>query len=106
MSRLDYTAVTSSGRTYEIRFPLHAETLSRERVAELLTRTLNEVNTTTEGTEDISDGDILQALSMAMAVRARMINAPPAVALKLMHELIDSAYAATLQATTFQAARA
>jgi hypothetical protein len=111
MPHLEYTAVTSSGRALDIRFPLHPETTSRAQVAELLTHTLQAINAPVEqgaATPDgpISDGDILQALAMALAVRARMIDAKPATCLRLMHELVDTAYAAALKADAYPAARA
>jgi hypothetical protein len=110
MPQLDYTAVTSSGRAFDMCFPLHPETTSRDQVAAMLTQTLASINDTvndgaaTDGGA-VSDGDILQALAMAMAVRARMIDAPPATSLRLMHELLDSAYAAALQAQDYSAGR-
>jgi PAS domain S-box-containing protein len=54
----------------------------------------------------VSDGDILQALAMAMAVRARMVAVPPKTSLGLMHGLVDAAFAATLDANRYQAGRA
>lgn len=111
MPHLDYTAVTSSGRALDIRFPLHPETRSHAQVAELLTNTLDAINAPVEQgaaapDNAISDGDILQALAMALAVRARTIDAKPATCLRLMHELVDSAYAAALKADTYPAGRA
>jgi len=43
---------------------------------------------------------------MAMAVRARMVAVPPKTSLSLMHGLLDAAFAATLNASRYQAARA
>ena len=83
MHHLDYTAVTSGGRAFDMHFPLHPPPAA----------------------EAVSDGDILQALAMAMAVRARMIDAPPASALRLMHELVDTAYAAALKAEDYPTGR-
>lgn len=110
MPHLDYTAVTSGGRAFDMRFPLHPETTSRDQVAAMLTQTLASINDTVNGEAAaaagaVSDGDILQALAMAMAVRARMIEAPPARSLRLMHELVDTAYAAALQAQDYSAGR-
>lgn len=110
MQHLDYTAVTSGGRAFDMHFPLHPETTSHSQVAGMLTQTLAAINGSVEAdrppdTEAVSDGDILQALAMAMAVRARMIDAPPATALRLMYELVDTAYAAALKAEDYPTGR-
>lgn len=106
MPYLDYTAVTSGGRALDIRFPLHPETQAHSHVSDMLSNTLDAINAEVQGGQEISDGDVLQALAMALAVRARMIDAPPATCLRLMHELVDGAYAAALQAKVYSAARA
>jgi hypothetical protein len=41
-----------------------------------------------------------------MAIRARMVDAAPAASLRLMHELLDAAFAAALSAPSYAAARA
>ncbi|MFZ0790312.1 MAG: hypothetical protein WAM94_11915 [Chromatiaceae bacterium] len=106
ITRLPYTAVTSAGDAYEIRFPLHPETRSPERVSKLLSSALEAINRDLEPGTPISDGDILQALSMALAIRARLVDAAPGVSLRLMHELVDSAFAAALEARGYRAGRA
>jgi len=53
----------------------------------------------------VSDGDVLQALAMAMAVRARMVAVPPKTSLNLMHGLVDASFAATLSANRYQGGR-
>jgi hypothetical protein len=110
MSQLSYTAITSSGDAYDIHFPLHPETRSAETVSGILTRTLaavaTEVDTQTATGDAVSDGDIIQSLAMALAVRARLVDAPPAVSLRLMHGLVDQAFAATLDATRYRTGRA
>jgi hypothetical protein len=106
MNRLPYTAVTSAGEAFDIQFPLHAETGSARAVADLLTGVLGAVSARVEAEQGVSDGDVLQALAMAMAVRARMVAVPPKTSLSLMHGLLDAAFAATLNASRYQAARA
>jgi hypothetical protein len=105
-ARLPYTAVTSAGDAYEIRFPLHPETRSPERVSELLSSALEAISKDMESGTPISDGDVLQALSMALAIRARLVDAAPGASLRLMHELVDSAFAAALDARCYRAGRA
>ena len=105
-TRFPYTAVTSGGDAYEIRFPLHPETGSPERVSDLLTAALEAVSKGVETGTPVSDGDVLQALSMALAIRARLLGVAPGAGLRLMHELIGSAYAAALEARQYRTGRA
>jgi hypothetical protein len=106
MQKLSYTTVTNGGDAFDIRFPLHDETRSAEIVAAILSAVLSSVSAEIEQESKTSDGDVLQALAMAMAVRARLVDVPPAVSLKLMHELVDEAFSATLAAERYRAARA
>lgn len=105
MQELDYTTITGSGEALDIRFPLHQETRSAGAVADMLSAVLAALSKQIEDGGETSDGDVLQALAMAMAVRARMVDVPPAVSLRLMNELVDDAFAATLKAERYQAAR-
>lgn len=105
-ARLSYTAVSSTGDAYEIRFPLHPETRSPERVSDLLTSTLKAISRDVETGTPTSDGDVLQALSMALAIRARLVDAAPGASVRLMHELVDSAFAAALEARCYRTGRA
>jgi hypothetical protein len=43
---------------------------------------------------------------MALAIRARLVDAAPGTSLRLMHELVDSAFAAALEARCYRAGRA
>lgn len=106
MRRLDYTAVSAGGSAFDIRFPLHQETGSPDAVAEMLTGVLAGLSERLDAHQGVSDGDLLQALAMAMAIRARMVDVAPGVSLRLMHELIDQAFAAALEAPMYPAARA
>jgi hypothetical protein len=106
MSRLRYTAVTSAGAAYEIQFPLHVKTRSEPAVAEMLGAVLEGISGMVETRGDVSDGDVLQSLAMAMAIRARMVDAAPAASLRLMHELLDGAFAAALSASSYPSGRA
>ena len=106
MKRLPYTAIAASGSALDIRFPLHRETRSEEAVAAMLSAVLEALSASLASRQGVSDGDVLQSLAMAMSIRARMVDATPAVSLRLMHELIDEAFAAALDATSYPAARA
>ncbi len=103
---LQFTAVTSSGRAFDIGFPLHEHTRSDQGVSDLLTALLDSISAFTTTTHAISDGDILQALAMSLAVRARMIDETGSTSRQLLHELIDVAADASRDARVHQAARA
>ena len=81
-TRLPYTAVTSTGDAYEIRFPLHPETRSPERISDLLSSALAAISKEVESGTPISDGDVLQGISMALAIRARLVDATPGASLR------------------------
>ena len=106
MKRLSYTALADSGSAYDIWFPLHVETGSMEAVSDILTRVLRAASDGIGSHPGVSDGDVLQALAMAMAIRARMVDAKPAASLRLMHELIDQSFAAALGADAYPTSRA
>lgn len=103
---LEFTAITSSGRAFDINFPLHVHTRSDKGVSELLTALLDSISDFTTRSAPVSDGDILQALAMSLAVRARMVDETGETSRQLLHELIDVAVDATCDAQVYQAARA
>ena len=64
-----FTATTQSGRMMSFELPLHAQTASSENVARLLEGLLDALSDLIERCQGVSDGDVLQGLSLAMAVR-------------------------------------
>ncbi|MCU0766875.1 MAG: hypothetical protein MUE39_05805 [Gammaproteobacteria bacterium] len=106
METLAFTAVTSSGRAYDIAFPLHPQTRSAQGVSDLLTAVLEAVSRTAEGRNDVSDGDVFQALAMALAVRARMVGGSAEHLESLVTGLFADAHAAARQAQPYAAGRA
>ena len=106
MKKLVYSALTSGGQAYDIEFPLHPQTRSPEAVSEMITRLLETLTDQVQAQKHSSDGDILQALAMTLAVRARMVDAPPGSTLALVQELVEKAHHATQQAASYQVARA
>lgn len=76
MLTLPYRAVTSSGTVIDVAFELHPETVSAARVGELLSALLNALDTQVEGGRTAANGDVLQAVAMALALRAEMLPAP------------------------------
>ena len=103
---LQFVAVTSSGRAYDIDFPLHPETRSGSSVSELVTRLLAGISEHAQQRDDVSDGDILQALAMTLAIRGRMIAADPDEIERLIHQLLVTAQSAVASAPSYHAARA
>jgi hypothetical protein len=105
MSTLTYSALTSSGRAFDIEFPLHPETRSQEAVSAMLTGLLESLSKTVEERKDVSDGDVLQALAMTLAIRARMIDAAPETLRSLVGELFETAFEAAEAAQVYAASR-
>lgn len=103
---LTFTAVTSGGVAYDVDFPLHPLTRSSQAVSDLLTALLETISRHVEDRRDLSDGDILQALCLTLAVRARMVGATPDSAYELVVELFDAAHQAACAASPYEAGRA
>ncbi len=82
-SQLPFTATTASGERFEISFPLHPHTDSPVRVAQLVSAVLETIDREVGVSPATANGDILQAVAMALAVRAAMIEAPKDVTDKL-----------------------
>ena len=106
MNRLLYTALTSKGRAFDIEFPLHPQTRSPEAVSEMITGLLEALTSQVQARRDISDGDVLQALAMTLAVRARLVEAAPQSTLVLVQDLVETAHRAAHQADDHASARA
>ena len=106
MKTLTFTALTSGGRAFDVNFPLHPQTRSAEAVSEMITALLAALSRQVEGRQEVSDGDVLQALAMTLAVRARMVDADAHSTRALVNELVEAAQGAAQEATTYEAARA
>ncbi|MEW5892519.1 MAG: hypothetical protein AB1697_05225 [Pseudomonadota bacterium] len=103
---LSFTAITASGQAYDIDFPLHPQTRSAEAVSDLLRAVLDTISQHAAGGRDLSDGDVLQALTMALAIRARMVGSSAESAAALVSELCDSAFTAAYAAAPYVTGRA
>jgi len=93
MKTLPYTAVTTSGAVLDVQFELHPETTSPDRVGEMLSAFLNALDLQIEGGRETANGDILQALAMALALRAEMLPAAAATKAALARDVLDRALA-------------
>ena len=98
MRPLPYRVETATGDVLDITFPLHAETDSPMRVDQMLSAVLNTIDQDIRLCGETGNGDVLQALAMALAVRARMIHAPEDVTAKLAQQLLASATVAASSA--------
>ena len=98
MKHLPYRAQTATGDTIDIEFPLHAETDSPVKVSQLLTAVLEIIDKEVTVAGPMANGDVLQALAMAVAIRSRMIHAPSEVTSDLAKTVTTYALDATKKA--------
>jgi len=91
MDYLPYSVVTDTGDTFDIEFSLSPHTQDSVRVHQLLTTVMNALANDLKVLDDVSNGDILQAVTMAAAIRARMIHAPEDTMRQIVSNLTDSA---------------
>ena len=106
MDLLCFTTITSTGTSKEIEFPLHPETKSPELISNIVTELLNTISECVNKLENCKDGDILQALSMVMAIRSRMVDINPEHSHKLLQELVNLHHQAVVDAKEQIASRA
>jgi len=99
MSDLPYTLKTATGTEIEFAFPLHGETDSPVRVAQLLTSILAALDREIRVLGSTSNGDVLQALAMALAARSAMIEATHDVTAELARSLVATALDAASNST-------
>ena len=99
MKRLLYRAETATGDTYEVDFPLHEHTVDAVRVSQLISEILERIDRSIAVSNDTGNGDVLQAMAMAMAIRAEMIYAPHNTTSALSIDLLRSALDAMAEAT-------
>ena len=75
MKQLPYQARTATGDTFDISFPLHSDTGDPIKVEQLITVILKAIDDEIAITGPTSNGDILQAIAMTLAIRSGMIAA-------------------------------
>ena len=86
-THLPYQATTATGERFDISFPLHRDTASPVRVSQMVSAILETLDREVK-LEATSNGDVLQALAMATAIRAAMIEAPKRITDNLTAELV------------------
>lgn len=94
MPVIPYTLTTATGDKIEFAFPLHPDTASAIRVSQLLTTVLGAIDRDIKVLGETSNGDVLQALAMALSARAAMIHAAPRQVSGLVLDLAAQALAA------------
>jgi hypothetical protein len=97
--KLPYRAQTAMGDTFDIDFELHPDTADAVRVEQLISIILDAIDRDVGLDGETSNGDVLQAIAMAMAVRAGMIQAPHDATARVSLDLLKSALAASASAT-------
>ncbi len=98
--QLPYRLTTQTGDVIDFEFELHPETGSPMRVAQLLGAVLETLDREIQILGETSNGDILQALAMALAARARMIHAPVTQTSTLARTLVEDALDGAANART------
>lgn len=89
--RLPFKARTASGNEFDFEFPLHPDTDSAVNVSNLLAATLDMLDREIGHMPRVGNGDVLQALAMALAVRTRMLGGNEAMLNGLVTELVETA---------------
>jgi len=88
---------------FDIEFPLHNDTVDPVRVGQLVSTLLQAIERDLDVVGEMSNGDVLQALAMATAVRARMIHASQDLTEAIAKELVGIALGAVAEATHHEA---
>jgi hypothetical protein len=91
MDYLPYRFTTPTGDAISFEFELHPQTGSATRVHQLLDRVLHTVNHEIAILGETHNGDLLQALAMAIAVRTEMIPANPELKHDLARDVLEQA---------------
>ena len=99
--KLPYRATTRTGDVFEIEFPLHSETGDAVRVGQLISAVLEAIDKDIAVSGEMSNGDVLQAVAMTMAIRAGMIHAPHKTSEGLAKQLLSIALDAMADSTNY-----
>jgi hypothetical protein len=75
----------------DIDFPLHPQTVSAAHVGSLLEAVLDAISGQISQQGKVSDGDLLQSLCMALAVRMHMVDSPPDAVRHLVAATLEQA---------------
>jgi hypothetical protein len=103
MKMLPYRARTATGDTFDIEFPLHSETGDPVKVGQLISVLLEAIENEMAVMGETSNGDVLQAVAMTMAIRGGMIHAPLETGASLAKDLLSTAFDAMAEASIHRA---
>ena len=98
---LPYRATTRTGDVFDIEFPLHSETGDAVRVGQLVSVLLEAIDKDIVVSGETSNGDVLQAVAMTMAIRAGMIHTPHKTSGGLAKQLLSIALDAMADSTNY-----
>ena len=98
MKTLPYRVETGTGDIFDIEFPLHEKTGDPVRVSQLVSQLLTTLDRDLALFTDTSNGDVLQAVSMVLAIRARMVHADGDTTSHLALQLLSTALGAVADA--------
>ena len=96
--RLPYRVETRTGDCFDIDFPLHPATDDPVRTTQILSAVLEAIDRDIDIVGPAGNGDVLQAVAMALAVRATMIHAPVDTTAGLARDLLQTALTAAGEA--------
>ena len=103
MKKLPYRARTATGDTFDVEFPLHSETGDPVKVAQLISLLLEAIDSEMAIAGETSNGDVLQAVAMTLAIRAGIIHAPLETSASLSKDLVSTAFDAMTKANIHRA---
>jgi hypothetical protein len=94
------------GTSRRIEFPLHAQTVNADHVGQMLTILIETITEQIGNSSRVSDGDVLQALCMTLAIRMNMVDAAPNTVRILVSTLLEQADNAVASGTVLPAGNA
>jgi hypothetical protein len=97
---LPYVTNTETGTRIDADLPLHPSTVSIIRVNQMLDAVLGLIDREVKLDRSTANGDVLQALAMALAIRSAMIEAPKHTTDRLSADLLRTALTALDDART------
>ena len=87
---LSFTALHTGGAR-EINFPLHEHTVNEGHVGAMLEAVPDSISREIQSRRNVSDGDVLQAMCMALSIRMHLVNAAPDVVRAMVSSTLDQA---------------
>lgn len=103
---LALTAVNAAGRAWNVEFPMHPHTHSVEAVSHLAAALLDTLAQHERNGKGFAPGDILQALSIVLAVRGHMLADQGQAVNDLQHRLLTMAQLALAESKEYSSGRA